>query len=135
MCAFMQAWHCHENKRDLDLVDKKLSEFNEEEVRRVIGVALLCSQTSPVIRPSMSRVVAMLCGDAEIPLVTSKPGYLTEWNFSDSTNTFASSADAPTSTSDDPSSTATTKTTPPWHSPIPASEPMLQVQKSHGEGR
>ncbi|XP_057765276.1 probable LRR receptor-like serine/threonine-protein kinase At1g56130 isoform X2 [Salvia miltiorrhiza] len=109
------AWHCHENNRDIELVDKELSQFNEEEARRVIGVALVCSQTSPVIRPSMSRVVAMLCGDAEIPVVTSKPGYLTEWNFSDIT-----AFDVPTHI---PLST---------HSPIPASEPMLREVTREG---
>ncbi|KAL1556055.1 putative LRR receptor-like serine/threonine-protein kinase [Salvia divinorum] len=105
------AWHCHENERDVELVDKELSEFNKEEARRVIEVALLCTQTSPVVRPSMSRAVAMLCGDAEIPVVTAKPGYLTEWNFSDIT------------AFDDP--TSTTHTPPSTNSPIPASEPML----------
>ncbi|KAH6777140.1 Leucine-rich repeat transmembrane protein kinase [Perilla frutescens var. frutescens] len=120
------AWHCHENKRDLELVDKQLSELNEDEARRVIGVALLCSQTSPAVRPSMSRVVAMLSGDAEIPVVTSKPGYLTEWNFSDittSTSAFASNitTEIPTSSSDN----TMTKI----HSPIPTSEPVLQPQE------
>lgn len=121
VCALMQAWHCHENERDLELVDKDLSEFNEEEARRVIEVALLCTQTSPGLRPSMSRVVAMLCGDAEIPVVTSKPGYLTEWNFSDIT-----AFDVPTSTTHNPSSAKTT------HSPIPASEPMLRGDAREG---
>ncbi|KAH6775013.1 Leucine-rich repeat transmembrane protein kinase [Perilla frutescens var. hirtella] len=113
------AWHCHENKMDLELVDEQLSEFNEDEARRVIGVALLCSQTSPAVRPSMSRVVAMLSGDAEIPVITSKPGYLTEWNFSDIT-AFASSTDIPTSSSDN----TMTK----MHSP----EPLLQLQPQEG---
>lgn len=122
------AWHCHENDSDLELVDQRLSEFNKDEARRLIGVALLCSQTSPVVRPSMSRVVAMLSGDAEIPAVTSKPGYLTEWNFSD-ISTFTSNLSFPTSTP----SASTTKTTPPCQSPIPASEPMLQGDS--GEGR
>lgn len=61
-------------------------EFNEEEVKRLIGVALLCTQTLPSLRPSMSRVVAMLCGDMEVSTVTSKPGYLTDWKFDDITS-------------------------------------------------
>ncbi|KAL9662304.1 hypothetical protein QQ045_027137 [Rhodiola kirilowii] len=79
------AWQMHESSRDLDLVDPRLSsDFNAEEVKRVIGIALLCTQTSPSMRPSMSRVVAMLSGDTEVPPVLSKPMYLTDWNFTDS---------------------------------------------------
>ncbi|KAL0731489.1 hypothetical protein Bca4012_027583 [Brassica carinata] len=62
-----------------------LSEFNVEEVKRVIGVALLCTQASHSLRPPMSRVVAMLSGDVEVSDVTSKPGYLTDWRFDDIT--------------------------------------------------
>ncbi|KAJ0099964.1 hypothetical protein Patl1_20339 [Pistacia atlantica] len=56
-----KAWHLYENNRQLELMDSKLSIFNEEEVIRLIGVALLCTQTLPSLRPSMSRVIAMLC--------------------------------------------------------------------------
>ena len=52
----------------------------------MIGVALLCTQTSPALRPSMSRVVAMLTGDVEVGAVTSKPGYLIDWKFDDITS-------------------------------------------------
>jgi len=48
-----------------------------------VGIALLCTQTSPTLRPSMSRVVAMLSGDIEVGTVTSRPGYLTDWKFDD----------------------------------------------------
>ena len=76
----------HENNREVDLVDSKLSEFNEEEVKRLIGVSLLCTQASPTLRPSMSRVVAMLSGDIEVSTITSRPGYLTNWKYDDITN-------------------------------------------------
>ncbi|XP_050226006.1 probable LRR receptor-like serine/threonine-protein kinase At1g56140 [Mercurialis annua] len=78
------AWHLHESNREKELVDPKLLEFDEEEVTRLIGVALLCTQTSPALRPAMSRAVAMLSGDTEIGTVSSKPGYLTGWKFEDS---------------------------------------------------
>ncbi|KAI8539527.1 hypothetical protein RHMOL_Rhmol09G0189700 [Rhododendron molle] len=74
------AWHVHENNREVELVDTRLLEFDEEEVKRVIRVALLCTQTSPQQRPSMPRVVAMLSGDIEVSAVTSRPGYFTDWN-------------------------------------------------------
>ncbi|XP_058199991.1 probable LRR receptor-like serine/threonine-protein kinase At1g56140, partial [Rhododendron vialii] len=74
------AWHVHENNCEVELVDARLLEFDEEEVKRVIRVALLCTQTSPQQRPSMPRVVAMLSGDIEVSAVTSRPGYFTDWN-------------------------------------------------------
>jgi hypothetical protein len=43
--------------------------------------------------PSMSRVVAMLAGDIEVGVVTSKPSYLTDWNFKDITSSFLSEED------------------------------------------
>ena len=84
----------HENNREVDLVDSTLSEFNEEEVKRLIGVSLLCTQASPTLRPSMSRVVAMLSGDIEVSIVTSRPGYLTDWKYDDVTNVMTMSGGA-----------------------------------------
>ncbi|XP_024019154.1 probable LRR receptor-like serine/threonine-protein kinase At1g56140 [Morus notabilis] len=77
------AWNLQEQEREIDLVDSELSEFDEVEVRRVIRVAFLCTQTSPTIRPSMSRVVAMLSGDIEVSTEISRPGYLADWKFDD----------------------------------------------------
>ncbi|XP_020535941.1 probable LRR receptor-like serine/threonine-protein kinase At1g56130 isoform X2 [Jatropha curcas] len=77
------AWHLYENNCTMELVDYRLSEFSEEEVKRLIGVALLCTQTSPNLRPSMSRVVAMLSGDIEVSSVTSRPKYMLHWKFDD----------------------------------------------------
>lgn len=87
LCIFSasQAWHLYQNNRLLELVDSKLSQFNEEEVKRLIGVALLCTQSLPSLRPSMSRVIAVLGGDIEVSEVSSKPAYLTEWSFADVT--------------------------------------------------
>jgi hypothetical protein len=76
----------HENKREVELVDSKLSEFNEEEVKRVMKIGLLCTQTSPMLRPTMSGVVGMLSGAIEVTTVTSKPGYLTDWKFDDASS-------------------------------------------------
>ncbi|XP_059666687.1 probable LRR receptor-like serine/threonine-protein kinase At1g56140 isoform X2 [Cornus florida] len=83
-------WHLHENKRETELVDPNLSEFNEEEVKRVVGIGLLCTQTSPLLRPCMSRVMAMLSGDVEVSAATTQPGYLTDRKFID-TSSFISS--------------------------------------------
>ncbi|KAL4200874.1 hypothetical protein AMTRI_Chr02g213320 [Amborella trichopoda] len=78
-----RAWHLHENNQERELVDQRLTDFNEEQVTQIIGVALLCTQASPMLRPSMSRVVAMLAGDMEVATVSSRPGYLTDWHFDD----------------------------------------------------
>ncbi|XP_060670419.1 probable LRR receptor-like serine/threonine-protein kinase At1g56140 [Ziziphus jujuba] len=78
------AWNLYKEKKEVELVDSALlSEFNEQEVRRVIRVALLCTQSSPSLRPSMSRVVAMLSGDVQASTTISKPGYLTDYWKSD----------------------------------------------------
>ncbi|CAH9108518.1 unnamed protein product [Cuscuta europaea] len=77
------AWNLYEGKQAHLLVDPRLSKFNDEEVKRLIGVALLCTQTSPTLRPSMSRAVAMLQGDIEVSTDISRPGYLTDWKFDD----------------------------------------------------
>ena len=50
----------------------------------------MCTQASPNMRPPMSRVVAMLAGDIEVGIVTSKPSYITDWNFKDITGSFLS---------------------------------------------
>ncbi|GER37572.1 leucine-rich repeat receptor-like protein kinase [Striga asiatica] len=80
-----RAWNLHENKKELDLVDPNMHKYNENEVKRIIGISLLCTQASPALRPSMSRVVAMLSGEMEVPTVNTRPGYLTGWNFNDAT--------------------------------------------------
>lgn len=47
----------------MELVDQKLgSEFNKKEAIRMIKVALLCTNPSPALRPTMSEVVSMLEG-------------------------------------------------------------------------
>ncbi|KAI3754021.1 hypothetical protein L2E82_26108 [Cichorium intybus] len=79
------AWKLHEANCELELVDEELSEFDENEVRRVMRVALLCTQTLSTQRPSMSRVVAMLSGDLEVSGVINRPEYLTYFEFDDST--------------------------------------------------
>ncbi|GJU97926.1 hypothetical protein Tco_1327197 [Tanacetum coccineum] len=91
------AWDLHEANNELELVDEVLSEFDENEVLRVMRVALLCTQTSPMQRPSMSRVVAMLSGDIEASGAITRPEYLTGFKFNDAT-TFISAP--PPSSSD-----------------------------------
>ncbi|CAN6683922.1 unnamed protein product [Malus baccata var. baccata] len=78
-------WTLHENDQTLGLVDPRLTEFDETEATRLIRAALLCTQGSPMARPSMSRVVAMLSRHIGIGTVMSKPSYLTDYEFKDVT--------------------------------------------------
>ncbi|KAL0407102.1 UNVERIFIED_CONTAM: putative LRR receptor-like serine/threonine-protein kinase [Sesamum latifolium] len=130
-------WNLHEDNRDIELVDPTLHQYDANAVQRVIGVALLCTQASPASRPPMSRVVAMLSGDIEVPSVTSKPGYLTDWNFSDVT-TFMMSATADTSTSKSNTSfmNSTSGTTTTTDSANPHENPAIPILHDRiGSGR
>ncbi|KAK8594781.1 hypothetical protein V6N13_015697 [Hibiscus sabdariffa] len=89
------AWDLHENNQSLELVDPTLAEFDENEALRVVMVALLCTQGSPSMRPPMSRVVAMLAGDIDVSSDITRPSYLIDWNFGDSTGTTHDPGEAP----------------------------------------
>ncbi|XP_011069399.2 probable LRR receptor-like serine/threonine-protein kinase At1g56140, partial [Sesamum indicum] len=104
------AWNLHENGRELELLDPTLPQYDANVAKRIIGIALLCTQASPALRPSMSRVVAMLTGDVEVPSVTSRPGYLVDWKFTDAT-TFATNAESSTSEADNGYMNTTTSAT------------------------
>lgn len=59
----------------LTLVDPNLgSEFNKDEALRMIKVALLCTNPSPALRPTMSSVVSMLKGRTNIQELIMSPG-------------------------------------------------------------
>ena len=124
-------------------MDPRLTEFDEDEATRMIGVALLCTQASPMMRPAMSRVVAMLTGDIEMDtLDMSKPSYITDWNFKDVTASFLEEDSTPSTTSMEiksqhksqdgitPSSTSGVDTSP---SPVNVTEALLS--DSIREGR
>ncbi|TYH30577.1 hypothetical protein ES288_A01G106800v1 [Gossypium darwinii] len=123
------AWHLHEVDREVELVDSNLSEFDEEEVKRVIGIALLCTQTSLLQRPSMSRVVAMLSGDTDVSREVSRPGYLTDWKFDDTTSFISNEATRASDTSYGSTSIAAGAES----SPVNLTKPMLH--SIIGEGR
>ena len=51
----------------MDLVDPDLkSNFSKEEVIKIMKVALLCTNPSPTLRPTMSAVVSMLEGQTAV---------------------------------------------------------------------
>ncbi|KAG4995191.1 hypothetical protein JHK86_032018 [Glycine max] len=57
-----QAWKLYESGKHLELVDKSLNpyKYDAEEVKKVMGIALLCTQASAAMRPAMSEVVILL---------------------------------------------------------------------------
>jgi serine/threonine protein kinase len=126
------AWNLHESNQELELVDSNLKNFNEEEVKRIIGVALLCTQTSPNLRPSMSRVVAMLSGDIDVSSIATRPGYLTDWKFNEDTTSFMTNSSSTTIT-DEKSQYGLSSNTTADFSPVNASRPVLS--ETVGEGR
>ncbi|KAL8102264.1 hypothetical protein AgCh_026950 [Apium graveolens] len=56
------AWHLYEDDKHLDLVDEKLdpNEYDGEYVKRIIYLALMCTQMPASRRPAMSEVVVLL---------------------------------------------------------------------------
>lgn len=79
ICLLDWACHLQQGENFTDLVDPKLgSDFNKEEVERMVKVALLCTNASPSLRPAMSEVVSMLEGRITIPSVIPGPNSYSE---------------------------------------------------------
>nr|AMM43046.1 LRR-RLK [Vernicia montana] len=57
-----RAWKLYENGTHLELVDESLdpNEYEAEAMMRIIEIALMCTQSAPALRPTMSEVVVLL---------------------------------------------------------------------------
>ncbi|XVF14714.1 hypothetical protein REPUB_Repub09cG0085400 [Reevesia pubescens] len=57
-----KAWTLYEHNMHLEIVDESLdpNEYEAEDVKRVIEIALMCTQSAPALRPTMSEIVVML---------------------------------------------------------------------------
>ncbi|XP_056855890.1 probable LRR receptor-like serine/threonine-protein kinase At1g29720 isoform X2 [Raphanus sativus] len=68
----------------MDIVDPVLEgDFNSKEVVRMIKVSLVCTHSSPSLRPTMSEAVQMLEGEIEVTQVMSDHGlYGHNWSIS-----------------------------------------------------
>ncbi|KAF7803234.1 putative LRR receptor-like serine/threonine-protein kinase RFK1 [Senna tora] len=74
VCLLDWACQLQKNGNLMELVDERLgSKVNEREAETVIKVALLCTNASPSLRPTMSEVVNMLEGQVAIPDVIPEP--------------------------------------------------------------
>lgn len=72
-----QAYVLQERGSLLDLVDPNLgAEYSSEEAMVMLNVALLCTNASPTLRPTMSQVVSMLEGRTAVQDLLSDPGFL-----------------------------------------------------------
>ncbi|KAJ8762036.1 hypothetical protein K2173_006638 [Erythroxylum novogranatense] len=69
-CVCLLDWACYmqQNGKLIDLLDETLQlEFNEEEADQMLKIALMCTNASSTLRPTMSEVVSMLEGRMAIP--------------------------------------------------------------------
>ncbi|XP_051152583.1 L-type lectin-domain containing receptor kinase VIII.1 [Andrographis paniculata] len=68
-------WGLHREGKLIEAVDPRLeNEFDEAEMTRILLVGLACSHPDPTARPTMRRVVRMLEGESQVPIVPrSKP--------------------------------------------------------------
>ncbi|KAI4371787.1 hypothetical protein MLD38_010096 [Melastoma candidum] len=70
VCLLDWACHLHESGNLDELIDEKLKpELNKEEAEVVVKVALLCTNASSSLRPTMSEVVSMFEGKTDVPEV------------------------------------------------------------------
>ncbi|KAL7102741.1 hypothetical protein ACP275_08G137100 [Erythranthe tilingii] len=69
ICLLDWASHLQESKKVDELIDERLtgSEIDKDEVERMVRVALLCTNATPSVRPTMSEVVLMIEGNMDIP--------------------------------------------------------------------
>ncbi|KAF5764779.1 putative non-specific serine/threonine protein kinase [Helianthus annuus] len=66
----MQACRVETSKQYEELFDKRLeSAINKQEAETVVKVALLCTNGSPSMRPTMTEVVNMLDGRTHVPKI------------------------------------------------------------------
>jgi hypothetical protein len=71
----MQIWEKWFNGRTLEIVDPLLSSFSEDQVRTCVHLGLLCIQESPIDRPEMSAVNAILSTGTSSLQIPSKPAF------------------------------------------------------------
>ncbi|KAK3006533.1 hypothetical protein RJ639_015906 [Escallonia herrerae] len=61
-----------------ELIDERMGSEVNKEAERMVRVALLCTNASPLLRPLMSEVVSMLEGEIPVPDVIPEPSNYTD---------------------------------------------------------
>nr|GEY58159.1 putative receptor-like protein kinase At4g00960 [Tanacetum cinerariifolium] len=74
-----QAWNLYEAGMHLTLVDDTLDDYREEDIKKVIEIALMCTQSPVSVRPTMSEVVMLLSDRSRVQNPPSRQNV----NFSD----------------------------------------------------
>ena len=79
----LQACHLQQTGKLMELLDENLdSEVNKREAETMIKVALLCTNASASVRPTMSEVVSMLEGQIAVPeIIPEKSSYSEDLRF------------------------------------------------------
>ncbi|KAI5659815.1 hypothetical protein M9H77_28608 [Catharanthus roseus] len=68
ICLLDWACHLQQNNNFEELLDPRLNlQVKKDEVERLVKVAILCTNGTPSLRPTMSEVVSMLEGQTPIP--------------------------------------------------------------------
>ncbi|XP_043694462.1 cold-responsive protein kinase 1-like [Telopea speciosissima] len=98
-----RAWRLYEDDKLMDLVDESLSpeEYDANEVKRIIEIALQCAQSSVASRPAMSEVVVMMISKEQAEVRPTRPTFIdatsrVRGDTSTSTGSSASNATAST---------------------------------------
>ncbi|XP_019089446.1 PREDICTED: putative cysteine-rich receptor-like protein kinase 43 [Camelina sativa] len=70
-----QVWKCFASDKMEEMIDKDMEEDTDKrEVKRVMQIGLLCTQESPQLRPTMSKVIQMVSStDVVLPTPTKPP--------------------------------------------------------------
>lgn len=70
----VQVWNYHLSGTIASIIDPNIKENCQGEILQVVHIALLCTQTSAILRPSMSEVVTFLISkDQNLPEPTQPP--------------------------------------------------------------
>ncbi|BAF28235.1 Os11g0470200 [Oryza sativa Japonica Group] len=72
------AWKLYEDNNLIELVDRSLDpeEYNHEEVKRTMEIALLCTQSAVTSRPMMSEVVVLLLTRNALEFQPTRPTFI-----------------------------------------------------------
>ncbi|KAK7387336.1 hypothetical protein VNO78_28061 [Psophocarpus tetragonolobus] len=89
-----RAWKLYEQDMHLELVDKTLDpdDYEAEEVKKIMEIALLCTQASASSRPTMSEVVALLKNKNSMGQIKPSMPVFVESNFRTRADTSTSTA-------------------------------------------
>ncbi|KAH6796957.1 hypothetical protein C2S52_021511 [Perilla frutescens var. hirtella] len=71
------AWKLYERGMHENLADKELDsdEYDVEDMKKMVEIALLCVQSPPSLRPTMSQLIMMILSEKSIGLTLRRPSF------------------------------------------------------------